>query len=143
MGFRIPKDSHVVPNLYAIHRNPDSFASPEEFLPERFLETSAETGEMSVRRVEDLIPFGIGRRVCLGKILAEREVFYAFTSLLHTFDLRSAAASELPSMDAVPGVTLTPLPFKLVFSPRNDNALAEAKINLRPDYFSINARTYG
>jgi cytochrome P450 len=141
MGYRIPTNSHIVPNLYAVHRNPDYFADPEEFRPERFIETS-ESGEVTVKRVEELMPFGVGRRVCLGKILAEREVFYAVASLLHTFELRPSG-EELPSMEAVPGVTLTPKPFELKFVPRNENALDETKMNLRPDYFTINSRTYG
>ena len=105
--------------------------------------TGAVTG---VRKVEEFVPFGVGRRVCLGRSLAEREVFYAFSSLLHAFHLESAdpESGELPSLEPLAGVTLTPRPFEISLRPRNDfAAVAETELNMAPNYFSLNARTYG
>ena len=74
-GHTIPRRSHVVPNLYGILHDPEVFPEPERFDPERFLETDPESGEaIRVRKVEEFVPFGVGRRVCLGRSLAEREV---------------------------------------------------------------------
>ena len=73
-GHTIPKRSHVVPNLYGILHDPEVFPEPEKFDPERFLETDPESGAIRVRKVEEFVPFGVGRRVCLGRSLAEREV---------------------------------------------------------------------
>ena len=73
-GHTIPRRSHVVPNLYGILHDPEVFPEPERFDPERFLETDPESGAVRVRKVEEFVPFGVGRRVCLGRSLAEREV---------------------------------------------------------------------
>ena len=83
-GHTIPKRSHVVPNLYGILHDPEVFPEPESFDPERFLETHPESGAIRVRKVEEFVPFGVGRRVCLGRSLAEREVCRKFFSLLRT-----------------------------------------------------------
>ena len=73
------------------------------------------------------------------------QVFYAFSSLLHAFHLESADPdSELPSLEPIAGVTLTPRPFEISLRPRNDfAAVAETQLNMPSNYFSMNARTYG
>ena len=73
------------------------------------------------------------------------QVFYAFSSLLHAFHLESAdPESELPSLEPIAGVTLTPRPFEISLRPRNDfAAVAETQLNMPSNYFSMNARTYG
>ena len=38
-------------------------------------------------RGENLHPFGVGRRYCLGQSLAEKEFFLFFTGMLHKFKL--------------------------------------------------------
>ena len=45
-GHTIPKRSHVVPNIYGILHDPEVFPDPEEFRPERFLETDPVTGAL-------------------------------------------------------------------------------------------------
>ena len=142
-GHTIPRRSHVVPNIYGILHDPEVFPDPDAFRPERFLEADAAGGAPRVRKVEEFVPFGVGRRVCLGRSLAEREVFYAFSSLLHAFHLDLPENAALPSLEPLAGVTLTPRPFEVTLRPRNDAAVAETSLNMAPNYFSLNARTYG
>ena len=40
--FTIPKDSIVVPNLWEVHHDPDTWTDPNVFRPERFLNSEAE-----------------------------------------------------------------------------------------------------
>ena len=54
--------------------NPEFFPEPETFKPERFLD---ETGKFV--NDEHVVPFGIGKRYCLGKSLADKEYFLFFT----------------------------------------------------------------
>lgn len=37
-GYKIPKDSCILMNVYSVHMDPDSFVDPEAFKPERFME---------------------------------------------------------------------------------------------------------
>ncbi|KAF6203468.1 hypothetical protein GE061_001799 [Apolygus lucorum] len=107
-GFKIPANSHVVPLLHAVHMDPNLWDRPEKFMPERFLNADGK-----VCKPEFFIPFGVGRRMCLGDVLARMELFEFVASLLHTFNVRTPEGTPLPSLNAMPGVTLTPEDFKV------------------------------
>jgi len=49
-------------NLWSVHMNQDHWGDPEAFRPERFLDDQGK-----LLKNEHLIPFGIGKRSCLGK----------------------------------------------------------------------------
>lgn len=61
--------------------------------------------------------------MCLGDVLARMELFEFFASLMHTFDVRVPENSQLPSLKATTGVTLTPQEFqvRLVQRPLQDS----------------------
>jgi cytochrome P450 len=61
-------------------RNPETYKDPEVFNPERFL---GENPETDPRR----IIFGLGRRICPGRHLADSMLFLACASVLSTFNL--------------------------------------------------------
>jgi cytochrome P450 family 2 subfamily J len=44
-GYFIPKNTTILANLYAHHRNPKLFPEPESFKPERFLTADGSLGE--------------------------------------------------------------------------------------------------
>ncbi len=62
-GDNIPKGSTVLFIPYLTHRHPDFWDEPEKFKPERFQDESAHNKYA-------YIPFGIGRRKCIGEHLA-------------------------------------------------------------------------
>lgn len=113
-GYTIPAGSQVVPLLHAVHMDPELWEKPEEFRPSRFL-----SAEGKVQKPEYFMPFGVGRRMCLGDVLARMELFLFFSSLMHTFELRSPQGSSLPSLRGNAGVTVTPDPFDVCLLPRN------------------------
>ncbi|CAL7950805.1 unnamed protein product [Xylocopa violacea] len=113
-GYTIPAGSQVVPLLHAVHMDPELWEEPEEFRPSRFL-----SAEGKVQKPEYFMPFGVGRRMCLGDVLARMELFLFFSSLMHTFELRSPQGSSLPSLRGNAGVTVTPDPFDVCLMPRN------------------------
>ncbi|KAE9396859.1 cytochrome P450 1 [Gymnopus androsaceus JB14] len=41
LGYHIPKGCSVIPNIWAMNRDPDVYARPDDFLPEHFLDTPA------------------------------------------------------------------------------------------------------
>ncbi len=56
-GYTIPKGSCIVSNLWYVHRDPEVWPDPEQFKPERFLNSK---GEFVAR--DGWIPFGTGKR---------------------------------------------------------------------------------
>lgn len=88
--------------------DPTLWDSPEEFRPCRFLNS-----EGKVTKPEYFLPFGVGRRMCLGDVLARMELFLFFSSVLHMNHLRLPEGQSLPSLRGNTGVTITPDSFKV------------------------------
>jgi len=151
-GKLIPANSHVVPNIHAIHMDPNLWEQPEQFKPERFI--NADDGTLS-RRPRHFLPFGSGRRMCLGDALAETELQLFFASIMHVFDVEPAVSpsntsssssttpmDSLPSLEGNLGATLTPDQFHVRFTPRNVEALIAANLKAKP-FYSQHMRIYG
>ncbi len=103
-GFTIPKNAQVIPLIHAVHMDPELWDEPEKFNPSRFLNS-----EGVVTKPEYFMPFGVGRRMCLGDVLARMELFLFFSSLLHVFNLELPTGETLPSMQGqTTGVSTTP-----------------------------------
>ncbi|KAK6262190.1 hypothetical protein QUC31_008006 [Theobroma cacao] len=83
-GYTIPKDSRVLFNAWAIQRDPEFWEYPLRFEPERFLK-DAEKGNYLGNNFH-FIPFGSGRRICVGIPLAEKMVTHVLATLLHSFE---------------------------------------------------------
>merc|ERR1719204_1337254 len=74
-GYTIPKGSVMYGVARHIMQDPSYWKNAEEFEPERFICTDPVTKKLSLRKEDRFIPFGIGRRVCLGELLAKQELF--------------------------------------------------------------------
>ena len=81
-GFTIPKDSKIFINVWAIHRNPNVWENPLKFDPDRFLDKSYDFKGNDF----NYLPFGSGRRICVGMAMGERIVLYNLATFLHSFD---------------------------------------------------------
>ncbi|XP_022080018.1 cytochrome P450 2J6-like [Acanthaster planci] len=114
-GYHIPKGSLIVANMWSVHHDPVEWPNPSEFRPERFLD---DEGKL-VRR-DKLIPFGIGRRVCLGEHLARMELYIMFTCLAHQFHFQTPEGAGLVSFEALQGITHAPAPFEICAIPRDN-----------------------
>uniref|UniRef100_A0A0E0REV8 Cytochrome P450 family protein n=1 Tax=Oryza rufipogon TaxID=4529 RepID=A0A0E0REV8_ORYRU len=82
-GYKIPKETTVVVNTWAIHQNSEVWIEPDKFIPERFLqkEISLSSGSTNM----ELVPFSAGRRFCLGYPVANRMLHLMLGSLVHQF----------------------------------------------------------
>ncbi|CAN2388876.1 Cytochrome P450 [Pristimantis euphronides] len=107
-GYTIPKESVVLANLWAVHRDPKVWEKPNDFIPSRFLD---EHGQ--ILKKEAFIPFGIGRRVCMGEQLAKMELFLMFVNLLQSFSFSFASDTFRPVLEGRFGLTLAPYPFDI------------------------------
>ena len=104
-------------NLSYIHLNPKNWKSPEEFQPERFLD---EFGGFCNN--ENLIPFSVGKRACLGQSMAEQELFLFLAGFLHRFTFEKSE-DILPDIDFAQDDCNTsfiryPPNYKVVIKPR-------------------------
>ncbi|CAI9101633.1 OLC1v1039001C1 [Oldenlandia corymbosa var. corymbosa] len=78
----VPKGGQIFVNIWAIGRDPSQWPNPDAFVPERFL-----SKEIDVKGQHfELLPFGTGRRICLGMPLAHRMLHLMLATLLHKFD---------------------------------------------------------
>ena len=90
-GHRVSRGAYVNYCSWASHRIPEFFPEPEAFIPERF---SRERKAALPRGA--YVPFGGGRRICIGKRFGQIEVKLVATMLLQRLRL-----------DAMPGRTMT------------------------------------
>jgi cytochrome P450 len=84
-GFVIPKHTQIIVNVWAIGRDPSIWKEPLKFIPERFIDKETSSVDYKGQNFE-LIPFGAGRRMCVGLPLASRMVHLLLGSLLHSFE---------------------------------------------------------
>ena len=110
-GFYIPKGTQVLANIGAVMKDPGAFPEPGAFRPERFLLDGKFVPNPKV------VPYGIGKRRCLGESLAKMELYKFFTGILHRFKIRNVPG-QFVSEDHVPGTTHTPRPYLVSFEPR-------------------------
>ncbi|XP_029950945.1 cytochrome P450 2U1 [Salarias fasciatus] len=116
-GYTIPKGTVVVPNLWSVHRDPTVWDDADTFNPARFLDD-----EGQLQRKECFMPFGIGRRVCMGEQLAKMELFLTVTTLLQAFRFELPEGKPPPSLRGRFGLTLAPCPFTVCVSARTLNS---------------------
>lgn len=70
---------------YAYHRNPQVFANPDKFIPERWLVSNEDDKSRVKQQEKFMMPFGKGVRMCLGMNLAVIEMKLAIASLYLNF----------------------------------------------------------
>ncbi|XP_021749306.1 cytochrome P450 CYP82D47-like [Chenopodium quinoa] len=92
-GYDIKAGTQLLINLYKIHRDPQVWANPMDFRPERFLITN---DDYDVRgQSYKFMPFGSGRRICPGISFALPVMEFTLANLLHGFDI------SIPSEETV------------------------------------------
>lgn len=118
-GYRIPKGTTMVMNLWGLHRDSRYYADPESFNPDRW------TPEFT-RSLPPLayMPFGAGPRRCIGASFAQMEMLTVLAGMAQRFQW-----DLLPDQVVTPvaATTLRPLEgIKVVLRERNQEAGAAA-----------------
>ncbi|EFO25368.1 cytochrome P450 [Loa loa] len=115
-GYKIEKGTMIMPQIGAINFDENLYSNPEAFQPSRFL-----SSEGTLLNFEHLIPFGIGKRSCLGEALARTELFIILTNLLQNFEF-SAVNGKRPSLKRYPGMVSVPQEYVCQIRTRNEAA---------------------
>ncbi|KAJ0961516.1 hypothetical protein J5N97_001689 [Dioscorea zingiberensis] len=116
--YHIPANTRLLINVWAIGRDPDVWVRPLEFYPERFL-VGEKAANIEPHGTDfELIPFGAGRRVCVGKQAGMIFVQYFLGVLVHAFDWQLPEGEKI-DMKETPGVVVPKaVPLKAMVSPR-------------------------
>ncbi|KAH7858462.1 hypothetical protein Vadar_024095 [Vaccinium darrowii] len=113
MGYDIAAGTRVIVNAWSIGQDPASWDEPEEFRPERFLNSSVDFRGHDF----ELIPFGAGRRGCPGIQFAAIVNELALAKLVHKFDFALPDGADL-DVTEVAGLTIhRKFPLLLVATP--------------------------
>ncbi|KAG7628336.1 Cytochrome P450 [Arabidopsis thaliana x Arabidopsis arenosa] len=94
-GYNIPKNTMIEINTYTIGRDPKCWTNPEEFIPERFSNTSINYKGQHF----ELLPFGAGRRSCPGMSLGITILELGLLNLLYFFDWRLPNGMTIADID--------------------------------------------
>nr|GMD12258.1 cytochrome P450 82C4-like [Ipomoea batatas] len=114
-GYDIPKGTHLYVNAWKVHRDPRIWAEPDRFMPERFL--TAAPADAPWRNFE-YIPFGGGRRSCIGNTYAMQVSHLTVARLIQGFDFETPGRKALDMSEGL-GITLPrATPLDVVITPR-------------------------
>jgi cytochrome P450 len=90
-GCLLPAGASIVPSIHLVHRRPDIYPEPNEFRPERFIESEGGRAPGTYT----WIPFGGGIRRCLGAAFAQFEMEVVLRELV----LRRTLAPSRPQSE--------------------------------------------
>ncbi|KAJ7021454.1 cytochrome P450 [Mycena alexandri] len=122
-GYRIPANSIVIGNVWALMHNEEIYPDPKSFKPERFLLD----GKLNSNMQDPEVVFGFGRRICPGRHIAYSSLWLTMASILATFDIDKAVDGNgnvvEPSYEYSSALVFAPLPFECSITPRSSQAV--------------------
>ena len=125
--WQLKKKDLLIISFLALHLNPDHFENPHHFDPTRFLNFDREPGQDLWDGPFDrsiYLPFGSGRKRCIGYKFAQWESLVILGTLLSHFRVKRPPGVDTVEWEA--GVTLRPdRALELVFESRPTNAPIE------------------
>lgn len=98
-GYQVPSGWWVAPSVPLLHSRPSSFEEPDDFRPDRFVGTDVPKSAF--------VPFGGGRRHCLGAQFAMIEIKAVVPEVIARLSLR-APDGATPEEQKTSHVLLTP-----------------------------------
>ncbi|KAG8912689.1 hypothetical protein FRC00_003985 [Tulasnella sp. 408] len=128
-GHVLPKGTIIFVNTWGIFHDPNVYENPDEFNPDRFIESEfgikreAREGDRDRR---NNFAFGAGRRICPGIHLANNSLRINTVNLLWAFNFlkaKDASGKEItPDVwDYAKGIGTCPNPFKCEIVPRSQH----------------------
>ncbi|KAJ7470757.1 cytochrome P450 [Mycena latifolia] len=133
MGYRIPKGTTCLANMWAMLHDPLRYPDPSKFDPDRYID--AESNRSKSINANPEIAFGFGRRICPGRFLALDTIWIVITSTLYSYRICKAVddrGQEVePLLEYTTGLISLARPFKYRIVSRGESMekLVEATIN--------------
>ncbi|KAJ4467123.1 cytochrome P450 [Lentinula edodes] len=125
-GYLIPKGTIIFPNVWSMNRDQETYGpDADQFSPERFVQKS-ETGDAFVLRPEfenndGHYTYGFGRRICVGRYVAENSLFITACTILWALHIEPKA-NATPNLEekhrAAQDILNSTPDFDCHFSPR-------------------------
>ena len=104
-GYKIPKGTAITHQISTVLVDERYFKDPHIFNPSRFLDKNGE-----FFTPPELIPFGVGKRACLGEGLARMELFLFTANIFNQMKLKPENG-VLPNDHRVSNGTISCLPY--------------------------------
>ncbi|KAI3429441.1 hypothetical protein D9Q98_005535 [Chlorella vulgaris] len=101
-GYRVPAGSDIFISVWNLHRSPALWEEPDVFNPDRFPVESPPPNETT--HDFKYLPFGGGRRKCIGDQFALFEAITALAMLVQRFDFQRAP--DAPPVEMTTGATI-------------------------------------
>ncbi|KAJ3709650.1 cytochrome P450 [Lentinula raphanica] len=125
-GYFLPKGTIVYPNVWSMHHESELYGDDaEHFRPSRFLNVEGKV-DSSIEDTKDEghFSFGFGKRICVGRHVANNNLFIHIAYLLWAFNIAAEVDSngtqKLPDpLNFDDGLTTRPIPFGCKITPRN------------------------
>ncbi|XP_070558203.1 vitamin D 25-hydroxylase-like [Ptychodera flava] len=95
-GFDIPANTMVFANMYSMHQDERYWSKPGEFNPQRWLQDDGRFGKSDL-----LAHYSYGPRVCLGKDLAQSELFLVFANVMKHFSFKPPDDKEIDFTESI------------------------------------------
>ncbi|KAF1753447.1 hypothetical protein GCK72_020004 [Caenorhabditis remanei] len=111
-GYSIDKGTGVIAQISTVMLDEKIFPEPYTFNPNRFID---ENGTM--KKIDELVPFSVGKRQCIGEGLARMELFLLISNLFNRYQVSSSSAG-LPSLDKSKDIGVVPRKIRAKLSRR-------------------------
>ncbi|KAF8406249.1 hypothetical protein HHK36_008334 [Tetracentron sinense] len=111
--YHVPRETMLLVNARAIHRDPKVWVEPTKFRPERFEGVDGE------REGFKFMPFGLGRRGCPGAGLAMRAVALVLGALIQCFEWERVGEEKVDMTEGGNGLIMPKAnPLEAMYRPR-------------------------
>uniref|UniRef100_A0AC35ET93 Cytochrome P450 n=1 Tax=Panagrolaimus sp. PS1159 TaxID=55785 RepID=A0AC35ET93_9BILA len=104
-GYRIPANTTILHQISSVLFDERYFPEPTKFKPERFLDSDGRFSQPS-----SLMPFGVGKRSCLGEGLAKLELYLFTANIFNHFEM-TVIPSNPPNTVRIVSGTVQPEPY--------------------------------
>lgn len=116
-GLHIPKGAYLLPNVWWFLHDPEVYADPGAFDPERFLSPRNEPDPSRHA-------WGYGRRMCAGRFFADTSLYLNIVQTLATFNITKAVGADGEEVEVhvkvKPGVLSYVTDFEFEITPRSE-----------------------